>query len=127
MNTTALDALRPGDLFRLDDGPALIYVDADHNETTPEVRIRYRDPNGHPAHVGTRLVADLAEVAIYHLIPARDVRPGDRIVDGDRVITVGAVRTYGKKARVTTIDPAPFRGDPMHRPADTLLTVERKA
>lgn len=129
MNTTALAALNPGDLFRLDEGPALIYVDAEHNETTPEVRIRYRDPNGHPAHTATKLVGDLATVAIYRLVPARDVRPGDRVLDEerDRTVTVGAVRTYGKKARVTTIDPTPFRGDPLHYAADRLVTIERPA
>jgi hypothetical protein len=57
---------------------------------------------------------------------AGDVRPGDRVRDPERGdFIVGQARTFGTRARCTTIDPVPFRGDPRHYPTGALVTVER--
>lgn len=125
----ALAQLRAGVRFRIDGGPLRVFVSVEHNEHTAEARITYRDPDGHPAHAATVIVDPAAvEFTVDTItIPASEVRPGDRLIDGklERIIRVGAARTFGKKARVTTIDPAPFRGDPIHIAADRLVAVER--
>lgn len=56
-------------------------------------------------------------------IPARDVRPGDRVHVFGGSYLVRHAMTTGKKAQTTTL--APTTGDPLHYAPDTPLLVER--
>lgn len=57
-------------------------------------------------------------------VPAREVRPGDRVLDPERGdFTVYDAMTTGKKAQTTSL--RPVLGDPRHYTPDTPLLVER--